>query len=117
MKQTSNIDPSVEEGQGLNGSISSSSDGTSTGDHDVDAGIMKGDDELQDQSETKNGTYPADCYSFLAIHGPIKSPAFFTFGLTVWLFQVREDPFHSLFAHTSNNFCVSSCIVCRSNTH
>ena len=112
MKQTSNIDPSLssqEEDYEVKGSVSSSSDGASisTGDHDVDAAIviavtseanfddeaqsdMKGDDELQEQSEM-SGTYPADCYSFLAIHGPTENPTFFSFGILVWLFQVRTD--------------------------
>jgi len=48
----------------------------------------KGEDEYEQSSET-NGTYPADCYSFLALYGPINSPFFFSFGFTVWLFQVR----------------------------
>jgi len=33
-------------------------------------------------------TYPADCYSFIAIHSPFSSPFFFLFGFTVWVFQI-----------------------------
>jgi len=33
-------------------------------------------------------TYPADCYSFLAIHSPLQNPFFFCFGFTVFVFQV-----------------------------
>jgi hypothetical protein len=36
----------------------------------------------------KQGLYPADTYSILAIHGPIESPAYFSFGLLVYLFQI-----------------------------
>lgn len=42
-------------------------------------------------SEVRNastGTYPADCYSFLALHGPMDDPGLFSFGLTVWMFQI-----------------------------
>ena len=33
-------------------------------------------------------TYPPDCYSFLAIHGPFKNPFFFAFGMMVFSFQL-----------------------------
>eukprot|EP00536_Pseudo-nitzschia_multiseries_P007046 jgi/Psemu1/304527/fgenesh1_kg.157_\ len=33
-------------------------------------------------------TYPADCYSFMAIHSPVKHPFYFFFGFTVFGFQV-----------------------------
>ena len=33
-------------------------------------------------------TYPADSYSFLAIHGPLAHPPFFLFGLGVWICQM-----------------------------
>ena len=37
----------------------------------------------------ENAKYPADCYSFLSIHGPFEQPKFFAFGVIIWLFQVR----------------------------
>jgi len=33
-------------------------------------------------------TYPADCYSFMAVHSPFKKPYFYFFGFTVWVFQI-----------------------------
>ena len=33
-------------------------------------------------------TYPADCYSFIAVHSPFKKPQFFFFGIMVFVFQV-----------------------------
>ena len=97
MKESDNIDPSVEEGHGLNGASGDTDDEAAAAvavarePSSDGASDMKGREE-EDQSET-NGTYPADCYSFLAIHGPIKSPVFFTFGFTVWLFQVQTIVF------------------------
>ncbi|OEU11409.1 hypothetical protein FRACYDRAFT_245926 [Fragilariopsis cylindrus CCMP1102] len=32
--------------------------------------------------------YPSDTYSILALHGPIENPAYFSFGLMVYLFQI-----------------------------
>lgn len=49
-------------------------------------------DEVSDEedvySKRANAKYPADCYSFLALHGPFEAPVFFFFGVMVWLFQV-----------------------------
>ena len=39
--------------------------------------------------QRENAKYPADCYSFLSIHGPFEQPKFFAFGVIIWLFQVR----------------------------
>jgi hypothetical protein len=33
-------------------------------------------------------SYPPDTYSILALHGPIENPAYFSFGLMVYLFQM-----------------------------
>jgi len=33
-------------------------------------------------------TYPADCYSLIATHGPLDKSGFFYVGLIVWLFQI-----------------------------
>jgi hypothetical protein len=38
--------------------------------------------------EINTGTYPPDTYSILALHGPIENPAYFSFGLMVYLFQM-----------------------------
>jgi len=98
MKESENIDRSgsVEEDYELNGA-----DGTrgSVTDDDAPVAVAKEgnfDDEIgmemgdeDEQSSETRGTYPADCYSFLALYGPINSPFFFSFGFTVWLFQVR----------------------------
>ena len=35
-----------------------------------------------------SGLYPADTYSILALYGPIGNPAYFSFGLMVYLFQI-----------------------------
>lgn len=43
----------------------------------------------QQSSERKNSKYPADCYSFMSLHGPLEQPKFFFFGVLVWAFQVR----------------------------
>ncbi len=43
----------------------------------------------QQSLETINSNYPSDCYSFLALHGPLEQPKFFFFGVLVWAFQVR----------------------------
>ena len=42
-------------------------------------------------SERIDATYPADCYSFLTLHGPFEKPLFFGFGILVWLFQVGNE--------------------------
>eukprot|EP00531_Pseudo-nitzschia_arenysensis_P000398 CAMPEP_0116156516 /NCGR_PEP_ID=MMETSP0329-20121206/22873_1 /TAXON_ID=697910 /ORGANISM="Pseudo-nitzschia arenysensis, Strain B593" /LENGTH=1018 /DNA_ID=CAMNT_0003653603 /DNA_START=73 /DNA_END=3129 /DNA_ORIENTATION=- len=50
---------------------------------------LKGDAETGSEgkdSESEGGTYPADCYSFISVHGPT-SPYFY-FGFFVWAFQV-----------------------------
>ena len=109
-----NIDQSesvMQEGYGLNGADNgSSSSGTDDDDDDNDDDapfavakegnfddeigmeVVVGDDEDEKASSSEtNGTYPADCYSFLALHGPIKNPTFFAFGFTVWMFQVRSE--------------------------
>ena len=99
MKESDNIDPSgcVEEDYGLSVAANNGITGT---DDDVPVAVakegsfdnesdQKGEEEDEQSSETGGQTYPADCYSFLTLHGPIKSPKFFFFGLTVWLFQVR----------------------------
>jgi hypothetical protein len=39
-------------------------------------------------SSGKVETYPADCYSFIAIHNPFVEPLFFFFGLMVFIFQM-----------------------------
>jgi hypothetical protein len=47
---------------------------------------------IEGNTDTNNNTitepYPADTYSILALHGPIESRAFFSFGLMVYLFQI-----------------------------
>lgn len=48
----------------------------------------KGETESE---RTMAGTYPADCYTFMALHGPFEKNLFFYFGFLVWLFQVRDD--------------------------
>ena len=107
MNESDNIDQSesvMQEDYGLNGADDSSS-GTDDdddapfavakeGNFDDEIGmeVVVGDDEDEKASSSEtNGTYPADCYSFLALHGPIKSPTFFAFGFTVWMFQVRSE--------------------------
>ena len=42
------------------------------------------------QSEARQ-TWPSDCYSFIALHGPLDNPRFFLFGILVWAMQVRRD--------------------------
>ena len=51
---------------------------------------LKGDTEQgsSKDSESEPQTYPADCYSFLSLHGP--KSGFFYFGLLVWMFQVSD---------------------------
>jgi hypothetical protein len=45
--------------------------------------------ENRSSSRSKsNGTWPADCYSFIALHGPTEDPVFFGFGFMVWAFQI-----------------------------
>ena len=41
------------------------------------------------RKESSTGSYSADCYSFMAIHGPFDKNLYFYFGFMVWLFQVR----------------------------
>jgi hypothetical protein len=36
----------------------------------------------------ETGTYPADCYSILSIYGPLDNLLNFSFGMTVYLFQM-----------------------------
>ena len=51
-------------------------------------------DKLNDMEEERSSSnrmdakYPADCYSFLSLHGPFENPKFFAFGVMVWMFQV-----------------------------
>ena len=126
MNESDNIDRSesvVEEDYGLNGADGS----TGTDDYDAPVDVAKegnfDDDsdkkgeEEHEQSSEKRGTYPADCYSFLALHGPIKSPTFFSFGLTVWMFQVRtncNNLSRPLVVDIIVVVSLSSCIICRS---
>ena len=37
----------------------------------------------QQSSERKKSKYPADCYSFISLHGPLEQPKFFFFGVLV----------------------------------
>ena len=50
------------------------------------------DEERKDGSsrteEQSVETYPADCYSFLALHGPLENPQLFSFGFLVWASQI-----------------------------
>ncbi len=46
---------------------------------------------FESESKASTGTYPADCYTFMALHGPFDGNRFFYFGFLVWAFQVRED--------------------------
>eukprot|EP00531_Pseudo-nitzschia_arenysensis_P000586 CAMPEP_0116127834 /NCGR_PEP_ID=MMETSP0329-20121206/7043_1 /TAXON_ID=697910 /ORGANISM="Pseudo-nitzschia arenysensis, Strain B593" /LENGTH=1048 /DNA_ID=CAMNT_0003621943 /DNA_START=256 /DNA_END=3405 /DNA_ORIENTATION=+ len=43
---------------------------------------------FENETQACKGTYPADCYSFMALHGPFEAPRFFFFGFLVWVFQV-----------------------------
>jgi hypothetical protein len=78
--------------------------------NDIDIGIASGDDAVADSisvevdtfdnevtqdteggiedDKLKYGTYPADCYSFMSIHGPFDKNGYFYFGFAVWAFQV-----------------------------
>ena len=47
-----------------------------------------------------SGTYPADCYSFLALYSPLDHFGFWLFGFMVWLFQIA---FLILLVHTKHS--------------
>ena len=56
------------------------------------------DDEAKCATVTEGDThmilkYPADSYSFMAVHSPFDKGGslYFAFGFMVWLFQVRDD--------------------------
>ena len=49
------------------------------------------EEKFDNESKPCTGTYPADCYTFMALHGPFDGNRFFYFGFFVWVFQVRED--------------------------
>ena len=60
-------------------------------------GIDKNEQQEEQNNNNKNNngggrdhveTYPADCYSFMAIHSPLKDPGFFAFGFLVFTFQI-----------------------------
>lgn len=53
-------------------------------------------DGFENETQACKGTYPADCYSFMAVHGPFERPLFFFFGFLVWAFQVRKDAAFSI---------------------
>ena len=62
---------------------------------DSDASLKAEDFETIDGGETELesstvGTYPADCYTFMAINGPFEKNGFFWFGFIVWAIQVRR---------------------------
>ena len=48
-------------------------------------------DEKEVQLLPEAQTWPADCYSFVALHGLIENPGLFLVGFSVWAFQVRYD--------------------------
>jgi len=48
--------------------------------------VVESSDTTQQSEE--NGNWPPDCYTFLALHGPLENPVFFLFGFTVWAFQM-----------------------------
>lgn len=83
---SSEMDPPGSAGNGASGS--GSFDRGSSGGDDLAFSDEIGASEGSRPSEKKNGTYPSDCYSFIAIHGPIENPIYFGFGFTVWAFQV-----------------------------
>ena len=53
-------------------------------------GTARGDlfHDTQTDTSSRNYTYPADCYSFLALHSPYSNFGFFLFGFMVWAFQI-----------------------------
>jgi hypothetical protein len=69
----------------------------SGGDSSDDFVSVKGRDDTHFEDERTSvsggarGTYPADCYSFMAVHGPFDGTHYFYFGFLVWVFQVRSD--------------------------
>ena len=70
-------------------------DGTGAIPKFIDDAKNGADDEVNDLKDERiikrhEAKYPADCYSFLAIHGPFEKPLLFSFGLMVWAFQVRQ---------------------------
>lgn len=85
---SSEMDPPGSAGNSASVLGSGSLDRGSSGGNDSAFPGENGASEGSQTSERKNGVYPADCYSFIAIHGPIESPLFFGFGFTVWAFQI-----------------------------
>ena len=47
-------------------------------------------DEMYCKSDGERQTYPADCYSFIALHSPFDRGGYFYFGFSVWACQVSE---------------------------
>ncbi|VEU41669.1 unnamed protein product [Pseudo-nitzschia multistriata] len=66
--------------------ISSSDDEASFGEKSEEKMDLSSRATLNKGSERK--TFPKDCYSFLSLHSFVDSPLFFSFGFTVFLFQV-----------------------------
>ena len=52
-----------------------------------------------ESEKTNFGNYPADCYTFMSLHGPFDKTLYFYFGFLVWAFQVRPThcPLNQLF--------------------
>ena len=84
-----------------NGDMESSGDVVNVGDVNGDEEVFGGDefenelkgsaqeDSEDDDNSKEFDTYPADCYSFMSIHGP--TSGYFYCGFIVWAFQVRAD--------------------------
>ena len=47
------------------------------------------DENTDEQQSEAHKTWPADCYSFVALNEPLENPIIFSFGVMVWVFQVR----------------------------
>lgn len=93
MKEENKIDIGISIGSGDDDvNVSSSGrNGHSTFGRDVLEDELKGSPEIvdsEDDGSKDGGTYPADCYSFMSIHGP--TSGYFYFGFIVWAFQVRH---------------------------
>mmetsp|Transcript_63806 Transcript_63806/g.71312 ORF Transcript_63806/g.71312 Transcript_63806/m.71312 type:complete len:1086 (-) Transcript_63806:338-3595(-) len=74
--------PSVheEEGGRGGGGTGANADIMTTDVEDGKADSESDDDDVQ--------TYPADCYSFVALHSPFDGLGFWSFGVFVWTFQI-----------------------------
>ena len=79
--------PNADVGVSLGNGENPPPDSSPTQDRDFEG--SKGE-TFEGETQACAGTYPAVCYSFMAIHGPFEPNGYFFFGFLVWAFQVRK---------------------------